>query len=121
MTNLVTKRPQTTELSLNKLIIKHLLPDAEAAEDICKYLIIGYFADDAAEMVEAFAEVLGHEVRRGGGLQAGMDAGEGGGGVLKGFEVTGIGYQRGFGGGTEGTPAIRKSLAQRVQTNAFLG
>ena len=92
-----------------------LFPDAKVFENVSKYLIIRHFANDAAEVVEALAEVLGDQVGGEGGAKAVADAVEGGGGALEGFQMTGVGYQRGLGGGVEILPGHRQGIAQFLQ------
>lgn len=51
-----------------------LFPDAKIPKYIPEGFVGGDFADDFAEMVEGFAEVLGYQVRReGGDMEAGAD------------------------------------------------
>ena len=108
-----------------------LFTDAEIPKDIPEYLICGDFAGDGAEVVEGFAEVLGEEV--GGDGRSGRDRGIVGnresvtdaaqrrGGVLEGFEVTGVGHQRGFGGDVEVAPGTGEGMAQVFQADAGFG
>lgn len=50
------------------------LADAKIPEYIPEGFVGGYFADDFAEVIEGFAEVLGYQVRReGGDMEAGAD------------------------------------------------
>ena len=65
-----------------------LLADAEIPENIPQNLISRYLADDGAEVVDGFADVLGGEVGREAGGKAFADAEEGGAGVGEGLDVT---------------------------------
>ena len=52
-----------------------LFPDAKIPKYISEGFVGADFADDFAEVVEGFAEVLGYQVRReGGDMEAGSDA-----------------------------------------------
>ena len=64
-----------------------LLTDAEIPEDIPKDFVGRDFADDGAEVVDGFADVLGGEVGREAGGEAFADAEEGGAGVGEGLDV----------------------------------
>ena len=65
-----------------------LFSDAEISKDITQYLVCGDFSDDAAEVVDCFADVLGGEVGREAKGEAFADAEEGGAGVGEGLDVT---------------------------------
>lgn len=55
-------------------VYKPLLPDAKIPKYIPECFVGGDFADDFAEVVEGFAEILGYQVRReGGDMEAGAD------------------------------------------------
>ena len=64
-----------------------LFSDAEIPEDISQNLIGGDFADDGAEVVDGFADVLGGEVGREAGCEAVADAEEGSAGVGEGLDM----------------------------------
>ena len=64
-----------------------LFTDAEIPEDIPKDFVCGDFADDGAEVVDGFADVLGGEVGREAGGEAFADAEEGSAGVGEGLDV----------------------------------
>ena len=64
-----------------------LFSDAEIPKNIPQHLISRYFADDGAEVVDCFADVLGGEVGREAGGEAFADAEEGGAGVGEGLDV----------------------------------
>ena len=64
-----------------------LFTDAEIFKDIPQYLIRRDFADDGADMIDGFADVLGGEVGREGGGEAFADAEEGSAGVGEGLDV----------------------------------
>ena len=65
-----------------------LFSDAEIPENISKDLISRYFADDAAEAVDCFADVLCGEVGRKAGGESFADAEEGSAGIGEGLDVT---------------------------------
>ena len=51
-----------------------LFPDAKIPKYVAECFVGGDFADDFAEVVEGFAEILGYQVRReGGDMEAGAD------------------------------------------------
>ena len=58
-----------------------LLSDAEIRKDVSQDFVGGDFADDGAEVVDGFADVLGGEVGREAGGEAVADAKEGSAGV----------------------------------------
>ena len=64
-----------------------LFSDAEIPKDIPQHLVCGDFADDGAEVVDGFADVLGGEVGREAGGEAFADAEEGSAGVGEGLDV----------------------------------
>ena len=64
-----------------------LLTDAEIPKYIPQHLIRWDFADDGAEVVDGFADVLGGEVGREAGGEAFADAEEGSAGVGEGLDV----------------------------------
>ena len=64
-----------------------LFSDAEIPEDIPKDFVGGDFADDGAEVVDGFADVLGGEVSRDAGSESVADAEEGSAGVGEGLGV----------------------------------
>ena len=64
-----------------------LLADAEISKNIPQNLISRYLADDGAEVVDGFADVLGSEVGWEAGGEAFADAEEGGAGVGEGLDV----------------------------------
>ena len=88
-----------------------LLPDAEIRKNIPQNLICRDLADDAAEVVDCFADVLGGEVGREAGGEAFADAEEGSAGVGEGLDVALVGDESGvavaeevtLGGGQMGT------------------
>ena len=51
----------------------HLFADAKVFEYISQYFVGGDFAGDFAEVVEAFADVLGDEFAANGGIESGND------------------------------------------------
>ena len=73
-------------LSLRNYIML-LLTDAEIPENIPQYLIGRDFADDGAEVVDGFADVLGGEVSRDAGSESVANAEEGSAGVGEGLGV----------------------------------
>ena len=70
-----------------------LFPDAEIPEDIPKDFVGRDFADDGAEVVDGFADVLGGEVGRDAGGKAVAHAEEGSAGVGEGLGVALICHQ----------------------------
>lgn len=69
------------------------LADAKIPEYVPEGFVGGDFADDFAEVVEGFAEVLGYQVRReGGDMEAGADTIESGCGADQGFVVADVGH-----------------------------
>ena len=70
-----------------------LFPDAEIPEDFPKFFVGGDFADDGAEVVDGFADVLGGEVGRDAGGKAFADAEEGSAGGGEGLGVALICHQ----------------------------
>ena len=64
-----------------------LFTDAEIPKNIPQNLICRNLADDRAEVVDGFADVLGGEVGREAGGEAFADAEEGGAGVGEGLDV----------------------------------
>ena len=78
-----------------------LLSDAEIPEDIPKDFVGGDFADDGAEVVDGFADVLGSEVGREAGGESVADAEEGGAGVGQGLNVALVCDQSGVAVGQE--------------------
>lgn len=68
-----------------------LFPYAEILEDIPEDFIGGDFADDRADVVDGFADVLGDKVGRKTGTETVLDAGQGGPGIFQGIDVAGIG------------------------------
>ena len=75
-----------------------LLPNTKLPEDIPEHLVGGDFAGDGAEMVKDFAEILGDEVGRGVGGEAGADEGEGARCSAQSVVVAGVCNQRRAGG-----------------------
>ena len=65
-----------------------LLSDAEVSEDVAEDFVCGDFADDGAEVVDGFADVLGDEVGRDGEGEAFLGAEEGGACVGECLDVT---------------------------------
>ena len=70
--------------------------------------------------MEGFAEVLGEEVG-GKGCEALLDAGEGSGGVLQGFDVAHVGYESGLCAGAKGSVGCDEGLAEVFQAYFFTG
>ena len=68
-----------------------LFSDTKMLENIPQHLVRGDFAEDGAEVVEGFAEVLGKKVGGEGGVQAFAYALEAGPGLGEGLDVAGIG------------------------------
>ena len=64
-----------------------LLSDAEIRKDIDQDVLAGDLADDGAEGVDRFADVLGGEVGREAGGETFADAEEGSAGIGKGLDV----------------------------------
>ena len=64
-----------------------LFTDAEIPKDIAQDFVGGDFADDGAEVVDGFADVLGGEVGREAGGEAFADAEEGSAGVGESLDV----------------------------------
>ena len=87
------------------------LSDAKIPKNIPQNLVGRNLSDDAAEVVDRFADVLGGEVGREAGGEAGADAEEGGAGVGEGLDVALVGDEGGvavaeeitLGGGEMGT------------------
>ena len=69
------------------LCFRYLFSDAEIPEDIPKDFVGRDFADDGAEVVDGFADVLGGEVSRDAGSQSVADSEEGSAGVGEGLGV----------------------------------
>ena len=65
-----------------------LLADAEIPKDVPQYLVCGDLADDGAEVVDGFADVLGGKVGRDAEGEAFPGAEEGSAGVGEGLYVT---------------------------------
>lgn len=73
---------------------RQLLPDTEIPKYIAEGFVGADFADDFAEVVEGFAEVLGYQVRReGGDMEAGADTLKSGCGADQGFVVADVGHE----------------------------
>ena len=68
-------------------ICQKSLPDAKIPKNISQNLISRDFADDRAEVVDGFADVLGGEVCREGGGEAFADAEQGSASVGEGLDV----------------------------------
>ena len=66
---------------------KNLFPDAEIPENVPQNLISRYLADDGAEVVDCFADVLGGEVGREAEGEAFANAEEGSEGVGESLDV----------------------------------
>ena len=66
-------------------------PDAKPRKNSPQNLIGGDFADDGAEVVKGFADVLGDEVGRDAAAEAVADALKGGAGAGQGFDMAKIG------------------------------
>ena len=69
----------------------HLLADAKIPKYVPKDFVGGDFAEDGAEVVEGFADVLGGEVGGEAGGESVLGALEGGAGVGEGLVVAGVG------------------------------
>ena len=67
--------------SVTALEEKMLLSNTEISKDIPQHLVCGDLSDDAAEVVDCFADVLGGEVGREAGGEAFADAEEGSAGI----------------------------------------
>ena len=65
-----------------------LFSDAEIPEDVAEDFVGRDFADDRAEVVDGFADVLGGEVCRDAGGEAFADAEEGSAGVRKSLDMS---------------------------------
>jgi len=85
----------------NYLIINYLLADAKIRKNISQHLIGRNLSDDAANVVDGFADVLGGEVSREAGGEAVADAEEGGAGVGEGLDVALVGDECGVAVGEE--------------------
>ena len=72
-----------------------LLADAKIPKNIPQNLIGRNLSDDAADVVDGFADVLGGEVCREGGGEAFADAEEGSAGVGEGLDVALVGDEGG--------------------------
>ena len=75
----------------------HLFSYAKISEDVPEDFVGGDFADDGADVVEGFADVLGQKVGGEGIIQAFADADEGIAGVGECLVVAGIGDEGGVG------------------------
>ena len=64
-----------------------LFPDAEIPENVPQYFVCRYLSDDAAEVVDGFADVLGGEVGREAAGESFADAEEGSAGVREGLNM----------------------------------
>ena len=69
------------------LCFRYLFSDAEIPENVSQHLIRRNLADDAAEVVDGFADVLGGEIGREAGGEAVADAEEGSAGVGEGLDM----------------------------------
>ena len=91
-----------------------LLTDAKIRKNISQHLIGRNLSDDAADVVDGFADVLGGEVGREAGGEAVADAEEGGAGVGEGLDVALVGDEGGvavsqeisLGGGKKGAEGV---------------
>ena len=98
------------------MIIRHLLADAELAEDVAEDFVGGNFTGDGAEVVEGFAEVLGYEVGRSAGGDAGAGEGEGAGGGLESVIMARVGHESGRPGiGDTGFLVVGKGLIESFE------
>ena len=68
-------------------VINYLLSDAKIRKNIPQHLVRRDLSDDASDVIDGFADVLGGEVCREGGGEAFADAEEGGAGVGEGLDV----------------------------------
>ena len=68
-----------------------LFSDAKPRKHRAEDFVGGYFAEDFAEVVEGFADVLADKVGRDAGGNAVADAGQGVGGAAEGFYVAQVG------------------------------
>ena len=98
-----------------------LFPDAKILKNVPQDFISGNFADDGADVVEGFAEVLGEEVGGEGVGEAGADADEGVAGVGKGLVVADVGDEDGVGIGDEAALGGDEGGFQGVKAFAGLG
>ena len=78
-----------------------LLTDAKIPKNIPQNLVGRNLSDDAAEVVDRFADVLGGEVGSETGGEAFADAEEGGAGVGEGLDVALVGDEGGVAVGEE--------------------
>ena len=69
-----------------------LLADAEMRKNISEYFVVGYFAYDFAEVLEAVAEVFADEVAGQVVLEAGLDVSDGCEGFLEGLVVADVSH-----------------------------
>ena len=70
-----------------------LFSDAEISKDIPQDFVCGDFSDDAAEVVDCFADVLGGEVGRETWGEAFADAEEGSASIAEGLSMALVCYQ----------------------------
>ena len=70
------------------ILVKFLFPDAEIPKDVAQDFVGGDFADDGAEVVDGFADVLRCKVGREAEGESFLDAEEGRAGVAEGLDVT---------------------------------
>ena len=103
------------------VVYKPSFADAKIPKNVPQHLIRGDFADDGADVVEGFAEVLGEEVGGEGVGEAGADADEGVAGVGKGLVVAGVGDEDGVGIGDEAALGGGEGGFQGVKAFAGLG
>ena len=89
-------------------VYKPLLADAKIPEDVPEDFVGGDFADDGADVVEGFADVLGQKVGGEGIIQSFADADEGIAGVGECLVVAGIGDEGGVGVGEKVAAGVGK-------------
>ena len=82
-----------TRNNVTALEEKMLLSNTEISKDIPQHLVCGDFSDDAAEVVDCFADVLGGEVGREAGGEAFADAEEGCAGIAESLGMALVCYQ----------------------------
>ena len=98
-----------------------LLTDAKILKDIPQYLIRRDLSDNASDVVDGFADVLGGEVCREGGGEAFADAEQGSASVGEGLDVALVGDECGVAVGEEIALRSGKMGAELVDSGAGLG
>ena len=102
-------------------ICQKSLPDAKIRKNIPQNLIGRNLSDDAADVVDGFADVLGGEVGGEAGGEAVADAEEGGAGVGESLDVALVGDEGGVAVGQKITLGGGKKGAEGVDAGAGSG